>query len=208
MEPNREDILIGRVTDGEASPTDWQELEALAASDATVWSRLALAQRRHAELERAVDDALTVAELVDAPDLHAESASSLTQRWRSYAGWAAAAAIALAWAGASSFNFVPGGPATQTGAMVPMSMGTDELINRYLDTGKKEGRVIAELPMVMVESRPLEGEKGSEVVYLRQVLERVKVEDIYRLGADELGRPTPTPFVPEARPRNDNNGPV
>lgn len=203
MDPTREDILIGRVTDGEASPADWHELESLAAADASVWSRLASAQRRHAELERAVDDALTIAELIEAPDAFADPAMRLSVRWRSYAGWAAAAAIALTWAGASSFNLIPGPSGlVQTTSMVPVPLGTDELMSRYLDTGKREGRVLAELPMVMVESRPSLDGHGSEIVYLRQVLERVRVEDVYSLGSDELGRPTPTPLTTPIRSNN------
>lgn len=203
MHPNREEILIGRVTDGEASPSDWQELESLAAIDATVWTRLAAAQRRHAELERAVDDALTIAELVEAPEFLADSGVRLSMRWRSYAGWAAAAAVALAWAGASRFNIASGPAGGQMSTLAPVSlMNPDELMNRYLDEGKREGRVLAELPMVMVESRPLADGQGSDVIYLRQVLERVRVQDVYRMGEDDLGRPTPLPVAPRIQPAN------
>ncbi len=195
MNPNREEILIGRVTDGEASPADWSELEKLASADPTVWTRLASAQRRHAELERAVDDALTVAELVEAPDFLADAGERMTVRWRAYSGWAAAAAIALAWAGASSLNLLPAGPGgnVQESGFVPIKLGSDALMDRYLETGRQEGRVLAELPMVMVESRPAINGEGSEIIYLRQVLERVRVDDVYRMGVDDLGRPAPTP---------------
>ena len=32
---------------------------------------------------------------------------------------------------------------------------------------------------------------GYEVVYVRQILERTVVKDLYRLGADEAGEPRP-----------------
>ncbi|TVQ63103.1 MAG: hypothetical protein EA379_04390 [Phycisphaerales bacterium] len=214
MEPTREDILIGRVTDAEAAPDDWRELEALAAADPGVWTRLAAAQRAHALLERGVEDVLTVAELIDAPDASAArsgAAVDVAHRWRAYAGWAAAAMIGVAWAGvsgvlpgASSPSGVPGAPGGQ-GVITagPPRLAPDELMERYLDTGRAQGRVLAELPMVMVESRPLESGEGAEVIYLRQVLERVIVRDMFEVGADELGRPTVAPVMRPSFTRTD-----
>ncbi len=202
MQPMREDILIGRVTDGEATPADWQELESLAASDAGVWTRLAAAQRTHADLSRAVDDELTVAELVHVP-AHEAVRGGLTPvalRWRAYSGWAAAAAVVIAWAGANGLGLrAPGlsGDAA-TGGIAGLS--SDELFSKYVNEGKARGVVLGELPMVMVESSPVEGaaagpEEGRvEVVFVRRVLERAYVNNLYRVARDEHGDPKPVPM--------------
>lgn len=93
--PTREDILIGRITDGEASPNDWAEIESIAESDPGVWHRLASSQRTHARMESAVEDAIAIAELVDAPDMRRVGRPVVAQI-RSYGGWALAAGLALA----------------------------------------------------------------------------------------------------------------
>ncbi len=200
MLPMREDILIGRVTDGEATPADWQELEALAAADAGVWTRLAAAQRSHADLSRAVDDELTVAELVHVPAHEAVRAGMTTVaiRWRAYSGWAAAAVVALAWAGANGLGLRT--PGLNPGATTAGVLSPDELFSRYVDQGKAQGVVLGELPMVMVESSPAggAGHAGAdgrvEVVFVRRVLERAYVNNLYRVGRDEHGEPTPVPM--------------
>lgn len=200
MLPMREDILIGRVTDGEATPADWQELEALAASDAGVWTRLASAQRSHADLSRAVDDELTVAELVHVPahDAVRTGMTSVAIRWRAYSGWAAAAVVAIAWAGANGLGLRT--PGLNPGATTAGVLSPDELFSRYVDQGKAQGVVLGELPMVMVESSPAgaSGEPGAdgpvEVVFVRRVLERAYVKNLYRVGRDEHGEPTPVPM--------------
>lgn len=201
QQPMREDILIGRVTDGEATPGDWRELETMAGADSGVWSRLANAQRAHADLARAVDDELTVAELVASP-AHEATRGGMTpvaMRWRAYTGWAAAAALSLAWAGANGLNVRAAGPGGANSAgVVPLS--TDELFSQYVNKGKQQGVVLDELPMVLVESRPATATGGVadpagrvEVVFVRRTLERAVVNDLYRVGRDEHGEPTPVP---------------
>jgi hypothetical protein len=93
--PTREDILIGRITDGEASSNDWAEIESIAESDPGVWHRLASSQRTHARMESAVEDAIAIAELIDAPDMR-RVGRPVIARIREYGGWALAAGLALA----------------------------------------------------------------------------------------------------------------
>lgn len=195
MRTDREDILIGRVVDGEATGADWGELERMASDDEGVWARLARAQRSQASLARAVDDEVVVAELVDLPASDHERAhvwSEVSVRWRAYSGWAVAAAMALAWVGAARFSLrpEPGGlPPTQTAG--PALAGMDDLMQRYVEQGSAQGRVLAELPMVMIESGPAQGGEGVDVVYVRQLLERVRVKNMYELGVTEYGEPAP-----------------
>lgn len=200
MRAEREDILIGRVVDGEATGADWSELERFATADESVWARLARAQRSQASLARAVDDEVVVAELVDLPTLDTSRHhgwSEVSVRWRAYTGWAVAAGLAFAWAGAARFNNLPGWRDASPGQSSLMagvgvgSLGPEELMQRYLAKGSEQGRVIAELPMVMVESGPAQGGDGVEVVYVRQLLERVRVRNMYELGMTEHGEPAP-----------------
>ncbi len=201
MRTEREDILVGRVVDGEATGADWGELERLAAADEGVWARLAKAQRSQASLARAVDDEVVVAELVDLPaaevDRGGHGWSEVSVRWRAYSGWAVAAAMAFAWVGAARYGVWNGfgheagegmRPAQIAG---PGSIGMDDLMKRYVEQGSAQGRVIAELPMVMVESGPAQGGEGVDVVYVRQLLERVRVRNVYELGMTEHGEPSP-----------------
>ena len=211
MDTTREDILIGRVTDGEATAADWTELEALAAKDPGVWSRLASEQRRHAALSAAVDDELTIAELVALPERgsvaaeagisrHAMSHPSV--RWRAYTGWAAAAALALAWVGADRLGVnAPrtAGPGNNTAGLIT-SAPPDELLKSYIDRGQRDGRVLMELPLVMVESGPAPDGKGTQVVYMRRLLEQTTVSGVYQVGRDETGQFLPVPAVQSSVP--------
>lgn len=203
MIESREDILIGRVTDGEASAADWAEIEALAAADAGVWTRLACAQRAHAALTAAVDDELTVAELVSLPDpaVMARAGDERTRsmqhpsvRWRAYSGWAAAAMLALAWAGAGKWG-TPGGARGVTAGPgdIAATLAPDALLQKYVDKGRADGRVLMELPLVMVESGPAPDGKGTQVVYMRRLLEQTTVTGVYEVGRDETGQFLPVP---------------
>lgn len=198
--PTREDVLIGRITDAEAGPADWAELENIAASDPGVWQRLATSQRAHARLSRVVEDEIAVAELVDLPSTRSRAVLS---RLRQYAGWAIAAVIALAWLGAhnSRIPLRPNGAETiRAGYSTPT-----EALNQYLKTGAENGRVLGEMPAVLVEMRPAGSGERQEVIYIRQILERTEVEDAQMLNIqqDEHGRPVyvtrPAPSEPQPR---------
>ncbi len=213
MSESREDILIGRVTDGEATAADWAEIEAIASADAGLWTRLAGAQRAHAALAAAIDDELTVAELVGLPDAAAmaragdEGARSMQHpsvRWRAYSGWAAAAVLALAWAGAGTWGTNRGVRGVTGGAGdIAATLAPDALLQKYVDKGRADGRVLMELPLVMVESGPAPDGKGTQVVYLRRLLEQTTVSGVYEVGRDETGQflpvPSQTPIAPAQR---------
>lgn len=179
-EPTREDVLIGRVVDAEATPADWGELEHLAKGDGSLWQRLAQAQRAHARLERAVEDEIAIAELVELPEPPSVIAS-FRSRWQTWGGWAAAAALALAWLGAGNgpLAFRPaGGPGGNTAGLAP---SLDGMWQQYIDSGKQNDRVINEMPLQLVDSRELEGGRGYEMIYVRPVLEKKVVTDVRRM---------------------------
>ncbi|MFG0325788.1 MAG: hypothetical protein ACF8SC_00770 [Phycisphaerales bacterium JB037] len=195
------DLLISRVIDGEASPEDWSAFRVLAARDASLWSELAAAQQDHADLRQGVEDAVRCADLVDAPfDRHAETI--FHERLRvvaSWGGWALAATLLLAF-GIGVLQPSQPLPAGNTAGLVSLPEGAtpvstpEEAMDAYLDKGRRSGRVLHNEPgLVLVESRPLPDGSGVEVVYLRQILERAIVNDIYRLSTDEFGRRVPEP---------------
>lgn len=62
----------------------------------------------------------------------------------------------------------------------------------YLQKGRESGEVVGEIPnKLLVDSKPALSGNGVEVIYVRQVMERAIVPDLYEFaGRDEAGRPT------------------
>ncbi|NUQ68803.1 MAG: hypothetical protein HUU18_11065, partial [Phycisphaerales bacterium] len=100
----------------------------------------------------------------------------------------AAAALALAFVGQKTGgNARTGGGEMAVADLVPIRSASDAL-QEYLDRGRQDGLVIGELPdKVLVQTRPIGNGGGMEVVYLRQIVERTRVDDLYRTTTDELG---------------------
>ncbi len=199
FEPRREDVLIGRVIDGEASSSDWDALDLLARVDPAIWERLGRAQRAHARLEREVDDAIALAELIDLP-VSQVAAASLSLRLQRYSGWAVAAALGLALLGTLGFNnsgpSAGGGSGQQQSAFGPVSaLSPDDALDQYVRSGLASGRVIGEMPAVFVDTRADERGGGQEILFVRQILERKMVTDISVMSVevDEHGTPRYVP---------------
>lgn len=191
-----EHLLISRVIDGDANEQEWTDLESLALRNPQVWRELAEAQRDHAALMRGVSTALALADTTPLPssrEVFACSDSSYRfqqrlHRLSAWAGWAVAAMVVLA--------FVTHSPQSpiHTSSIVPQLVNTpDEALNNYLNVGTKAGRVIEQVPTrVMMQSNPLPSGHGFEVIYLRQIIEKTTVPDLYQFaGEDERGQPTP-----------------
>lgn len=98
-EPVDRDLLVSRVVDDAASPDDWQQLRALAEYDPSVWRELFEAQHAQAELAQAVQQAIAIADGIDAPVDHL-GGPGLAYRLRKaagWSGWALAASVAIVW---------------------------------------------------------------------------------------------------------------
>jgi hypothetical protein len=206
FEPTREDVLIGRVIDGEASSTDWDALDRLAQSEPAVWERLGRAQRAHARLEREVEDAIALAELIELPASHAATAS-LNMRFRQYSGWAMAAVLGLALLGSFGLNLGGsrgGGNGGLQAGIGARSLSPDEALDQYVQSGLASGRVLGEMPAVLVDARPAQQGGGQEVLFVRQILERKFVTDVSVMSVemDEHGtaRYVPLRQQPAAAP--------
>jgi hypothetical protein len=218
------DLLISRIAGNEAGPADWSTFNTLAAQSPDAWKSLAQAQRDQQSLSLAIGVALHAADHVELPSRHAADAylrrgevagwrddashSAAWARVRSMGGWAVAAVLALAFLG-NRFGVihVKDAPANTAGVSIPANYfevnNPDDALALYRTQGKQAGRVIAEVP-VLLESRPAATGRGFEVVYVRQILERAQVNDLYRFTQDEANRPVPvriptprTPSQPE-----------
>lgn len=196
------DILISRVVDGVATPQDWRALEVEAAKDPSIWQELALSQREQQMLTRAASDLIARADRVELPKVPAvrehsagEQQTILSLRARTAAtwgGWAAAAAIALAFV----MQQPAGTPPSTTGTASlgsPIGSAADAL-SEYMKRGRQDGRVLGEMPdKVLVDTVPAADGDGYEVIYLRQIVERQRVPGLHQVTTNELGQPTALP---------------
>ena len=197
MEEIDRDMLISRVVDDQATDADWAQLRRLGENDAGVWRELAEAQHEHAELCRAVESAIAVADDIDAP-VEAGVQRRFAQRIRvvtTWGGWAVAATLVLAWVSApADFREARAGI---------LDLTPDQAIQRYLDEGRRTGQVIEEIPQrILIETRPEVNGDGLEVIFLRQFIERTHVRTLYRSGQDEFGRRISVPIKFEVRLSN------
>ncbi len=199
------DLLLSRIIDGEAGTADWSSFKLLAEREPSLWRELAEAQRQQADLAAEVACAVSVADAVDVP-FHEHASVQLRERFRlvgTWGGWAVAAMVALAWtAGLIGPSGQPG-PSDNRASLLPTSFGSPaDALRYYVDEGQKQGQVVGEVPAkVLLNSRRQATGEGFEVIYVRQIVERAVVDDLYRFGSDELGQPVPVPveFTP-ARP--------
>jgi len=199
MTVDRTDILINRVVDGSASAEDWAELESLASADPGVWRGLGEAQRQHAALSAGVADALAIADGVEAPVEYAGGADRYSARWRVWGGWAAAAALALAWGASRGLLPSQQAPGGQTAGLTPAGWSSERAFDEYMARGLEEGRVLAELPTVMVDAaRPADDPDATDITIMRRVIERRRVRGAYSVGVDELGQLRLVPADPIA----------
>lgn len=189
-ENNDLDLLISRVVDEQASDDDWALLRRLGDKDAAVWRDLAEAQHEHAELCRALESTIAVADGVEVPIeqyIQARFAHRIrvVARW---GGWAVAAVLALAMIQNPS---LPDADVNTAGLLGPrLGEVTPEVaLQRYIEEGRRTGQVLEEIPRrVLIGTRALSGNRGFEVIFVRQFIERAHVQTLYQTGQDEFGR--------------------
>ncbi len=205
------DMLISRIVDGEAGDGDWTSFRALAEREPSLWRELAEYQRDQSELSAVVASAIRIADGVEAP-VEEEMGRRLSTRTRlvsTWAGWAAAAAVALAW-----FTGLNNHQSPSTGnnanlvnldSLKPQEvvdnyvkqgkLSPDDLYNTYLDVGRERGLVVGEVPdRVLITARPMKSGGGYEVVYMRQIMERTRVKQFSGIGITDWGQQVPIPM--------------
>lgn len=204
------DVLVSRVVDGEADPSDWTKLRAIAERDPSVWSDITETQADHESLRDAVMGAIDIADDIDlptfVPDHHETGFNHRLGAVRSWGGWAAAAAIMLVWATGipAPSHSDQGGPVEAsllpTQGLIPQSISPEELREQYITRGQKNGLVVGEVAdPVVLEVRPMADGKNVEVLLVRQIIERQIVNQVYRTTFDESGQVAPV-TVPVKEP--------
>ncbi len=192
MNPEQEDVLISRALDGDATPSDWRELRGLAEGDTAVWRRLADTLRGQSALRRGTEEALGCAAGIEAPlsgPLTSPARHPSLRPFWTWSGWAAALLLAFFWALGRERPREPlSGDATLQASQPAL---------RALPG---EATLVGELPRVMVDSQPTGEGRKVEVTYLRRLLEKVVVDDLYQVNSDEWGEPHAVPAV--ALPRS------
>jgi hypothetical protein len=198
----RTELLVSRAVGGDAAAHEWDELTSRADADVRVWRELGVSLRDQSALAAIVAGAGERAESVAAPRMAGHGAA-WAPAWRgsmrlaSWAGWAVAAGLAIAiggrWLGAPAAPEAL--PAQTAGISTPadatLVRNAQEALEAYLERGRSEERVIQQMPrMLLLEARPNPTGEGYEILYLRQLMERAVVPDLYQFGAeDEAGRP-------------------
>lgn len=208
-EPNdRRDVLIGRIIDGEATGQDWAEFRQIVGQiggdDQSVFAEIAELQDLRRRTMDIVEQAGDLADTVGLP-VHMHPRVSPARRLRAagvWGGWAMAAMVALAW----TLGLRPGDPilfSGSNGSRAGLGAGVidsaGEALQKYLDLGKQSGSVIGELPSgIVLGKEPLSDGSGYEVLYIRPIVERVIVRDVYRQVQTESGQIqiVPAPIAP------------
>lgn len=198
MTMTRQDVITHRVVDGAASADELRELAELATMDDSVWGRVAEALRIDRTVSEGVDAAAMIAATIEAPHARAgitrASRHAGALRLRQWSGWAAAAVIAIAFVIVQIVNSPLTEPVPTTMiATAPTQPALDDVIHAYVQAGLEQGRVLRELPPVTVEINPTPDGLATEVTYVRRLLERTTIDQVYRIGHDEHGRPMAVP---------------
>lgn len=176
--PDRLDELIDAIVDSGDDRQAWEEFRALAGLSAEPWRRLAQEQRMLGLLRSGYEQAVAPALEVDLPAVAAGSGGRAVS-WRPMLGWAAAAMLALGWAGSI---LVPHAP--------ERAPSRESLLAQYL----AQPHVVGELPL---EVRGVSSETGREVItYVRPIVERRPVS-LYHLQLDENSNPVLREAAPE-----------
>jgi hypothetical protein len=175
MDLDHEDLLIQRALAGTAADEDWNSLDALGARDPSVWERLARALRDDRELAAYAGGVAQAGEAVEIAPARpaARPTTHRTTRLSSALGWLAAAAVALVATlahvttrGTGVESLTPHGSASET---------------------------IAELPQVLLESRP--GPNGVEVYFVKRSIQRAVVGEIREVQKDDAGNSVAVPLT-------------
>jgi hypothetical protein len=188
--PDETDLLLSRAVAGDARALD--EIRARGAGDPALLEELALWQADELRLSRAVGALHAAAEGVEAP-----RAETFRTR-RAGLGWAVAAVLAVGWLLSSALPAPKEAPANIAGVGAPAFDSSDAAFDAYLAKAREEGVVVdAVEPPVLVGSRELGDGGGFEIVIVRQVYERRRAPEIYRIApTDETGRARPIVIRP------------
>ena len=179
MNQEHESLLLSRVVDRSETCADWDELQRAATQDRHVFDRLAAALREDTRFRGLAGAAL---------DAIAAAPMPMPVRPRRVLRGAARCAVACALlVAAFAAGRVP------TADREPAPATADAALQHYLRLGQEAGRIVDLLPNVTLSTQETADGKALEVLFLRRVVERTVVDEAFRLGTDEHGRPITSP---------------
>lgn len=199
------DLVISRVIDARAGDAEWATLRQLATRDDSVWDDLAAARRDAGLLSAAMEPVTAAADRTPMPRLKVSRGGGRIGGSFSFSrslGWAVAAAMGVVALVQFNTNRLTTGIEHARPNLGGLSTrSADQALADYLEIGKQQGRVISEMPeRIVLESRPNPSGEGYEVLYVRQLIERAVVQDLFRIGVNEVGKkvyvPASAPVVP------------
>ena len=193
------DTLISQTIDGDITDPQWRQFVTIAEAEPRLWRRLAEAQRDQGALSRAMDGSIELAGAVALPSTQQvwehkfreeRANSNPLRRVASWGGWAVAALVAIV-AAAQLNSMNPAQLQSQNAVVGQPIVTAAQALQDYLTKGAESGDVLGEVPTkVLVRTSPVEGGHGYEVVFIRQIMERTIVPDLYQVnGENEAGQP-------------------
>lgn len=215
--------MICRLVDDVTSSEDWRRLAMVAGTDPTIFADLADTRRHGEQLSTemmrqvCLADGVTLGLVADglaaghqfgetiavggANDADDEqpvrtNGLSLPGRWK--LGWAVAAALGLLCLSQfvnSNNRITSSGGGVKAAGLVSVG-SAEQALDAYYKLGREAGSVVTEVPQrYVLDSRTLPDGR-QEVLFLRQVVERAIVTNVYKVGSDEQGRPVLVPLAP------------
>ncbi len=194
MSVDQHEQMIDRMLNRQNEARDLDELAQLSQTQPEALVRIAAALRGAAQVESGVEAAQALAETIELPatdDWESNRPSLVARGVGSWSGWATAAMVAVAWFLAAMLTSAP--PAATPPGGSDVLLTANQALEQYMRAGTDEGRIVQELPLLTVDIRPTPDGDESEVIYLRRFMERARVEGVYTIGLDELGRAVVVP---------------
>ena len=182
---NRLDEPIDASLDNTLDAESLIELAALVQRDTSTRTRFSTAMHAAREIDRGLDALMNITQRTNLPTHRTQARSNAPRIHTIVLRLSQAAAVLLLTATA----WIVSGRLAQSPQINPApteGMSASAALIAYMQAGVAEGRVVRELAPVTVEVHPTSA--GMEVVYIRSILERALVEDIYRVSRDEHGR--------------------
>lgn len=185
------DILLSRAVSGDREAL--VAVRARGAADPAILEELAMWQADELRMARVARELEAVADRAELPP--AEPAGG--RAWRLGLGWAVAAVIALAWISESVFPRGAGFARTNIAGFGGFA-SADDAFDAYVDKARAEGVIYGDVaPPTIIGSRELGGHQGFEILVMRQIVERRRVSEMYRLmPIDESGALAPVVIRP------------
>jgi len=192
------DLLVHRAVNGTLDGHGWTLLEERALRAPEIWRHRALTWRDQADLEAGLQAVARALPLP--PPGAARDSTRHARRLLPWSGWMVAAGLLLVWA-ARPGPTPATAPPPEAAAALPATtaaggdaaLDPERALALYRNAGRRTGRLVREYPLVLVEQRPAPGGQGTELLYLRRLLEREVVDGIYEYRPDDSGRPVAVP---------------